>query len=74
MREICLSSSMRGMWKRGYGQTTWAPSDERDGSDKPDLLLPRYIPTLPKVRVHHFGNGTLASYIDEHSGSEACYG
>ena len=29
------------------GQGTWTLSDERDGSDMPNLLLPRYISTLP---------------------------
>jgi hypothetical protein len=51
MREICLSGSMRGMWKRGYGKAIRAPSDERDGTDKPSLLLPRHIPTLPILPI-----------------------
>ena len=31
MREICMSGSMRGVWKRGYGKATRAPPNERDG-------------------------------------------
>jgi hypothetical protein len=46
-----MSGSMRGMWKRGYGKATWAPSDERDGSDMPSLLLPRHISTLPNPPI-----------------------
>ena len=79
MQEICLSGSMRGVWKRSHGQATKAPPDERGGqpicstySHRATLLLyvRREKAALSSGCEPHPANAPAGSNRSSHGGDE----
>src|SRR5215472_13113088 len=76
MREICMSGSMSGVWKRSQGRTSEAPPDERGGQQI--CLAYRHCATLRLYQVRRttrlepgvgFHQSELPSDKSSHRGS-----
>jgi hypothetical protein len=78
MREICLSDSLSGMWKRNHGGTIEAPPDERGGNRYvlPNATAPNLDSTIRVVLIacqpHPLYSEQRTSSTDRPGTSEKC--